>query len=469
MGPVFVTIFAALLSCSNGIGTSHNGNESGLHHQSGQMKLLDLNFDILYLILHRLELNELLNVAETFPELSNIIDEVFRRKYLKNKPLIKVNINNRFESGPIGSAVKFANNTIRIDEREDCVYMLKHFGRFLQNINIIYITNNSSDVDVINQSLNKYCTKSLKQLQSDFPFVAFNLEKFTKPFEEVEVFTSYITEYELKPSQPLRLNEIFPNLRRLDITLDTADLNINFINGVFPHLNHFRLIVQQRFSDPKSVDLFKHLKETITKNPTIRSIEINLKYPKNFLKFLSQALPDLEHLKLNHFRIDNSETVQFKSLKKIVLNAFFPANMTNLPYLKLPHLESLEMAYLPGFFDEWRQFFKNHTHLKRLCIRENSNLVGHLPQLNALVATLPNLRDFTISIFSYNGIESVARLIRTYEQFGNVQFIFEERSQLLQATDVTALQQQYQNEWTIKGIENDNFIVGFSFERKHPI
>lgn len=44
-------------------------------------QITDLNNDVLYIILHRLELNHLINTAEAIPQLSDIVGEMFRRKY----------------------------------------------------------------------------------------------------------------------------------------------------------------------------------------------------------------------------------------------------------------------------------------------------------------------------------------------------------------------------------------------------
>lgn len=114
---VFLTFLSLLISgsCSSEINIEQNGNEiKAVQSNTVPLNLINLNSDILYMILYKLELSELLKAAESIPELSDLIYEVFRRKYSKNTRSVQVRVYNHTDSSHIGNSVKFIDNTIII-------------------------------------------------------------------------------------------------------------------------------------------------------------------------------------------------------------------------------------------------------------------------------------------------------------------------------------------------------------------
>lgn len=78
----------------------------------------------------------------------------------------------------------------------------------------------------------------------------------------------------------------------------SREKDINFIVGNFPHLNHLSLNLSMANGERPA--LLEQLKKVIRKNPTIQSIELLIECPPSLLKFISQELPALEHLKVHY-------------------------------------------------------------------------------------------------------------------------------------------------------------------------
>lgn len=464
MWPVFATLVAVLLSCSNGFETIQNGNKIDTY-QSEELALnfIELNSDVLYIILNGLEIDELLIAAEAMPELSPIIGEVFRRKFVKNEPIIKIKILNIYNY-----RMNFMNNnTINIVNRQQYVKLLKYFGRYIPNISINYPSDYRSDMGIIGGSLNKYCLKHLKHLKLNIDNSNDFTGEFTMPFEGVEQFSISATALELTRSKPL--NVVFPNLNQLNLKLG-IDMNLKFIDETIPKLSELRISIEQKFNEVKRTNLIEQFTKIIMKNPTIGIMKFNIDYPEYFLKNLSQHLPNLEHLRLEHFQIKNGDTVQFQNLNILVLSVRHPNDIRNLENLWLPKLELFVMVYEPGYLDKWTKFLKNHTHLKDLSVLDVSSLLfsHNIPELNELVADLSNLQNLTIFSDRYYGNEPIVQFIQGKRQFENVEFIFPARS-MIETEMVTDLQQQLYNEWTVEEYKiDDPTLTGFKLEYKQP-
>lgn len=356
--------------------------------------------------------------------------------------------------------MKFGDSQNGVHGYQNCLDMIKYFGRYLENVSIRFgYTTDSSTIEDINRSLNRYCSESLKSLQMNYQSKVFNFEGFTKPFDDVEEFSAEISKYEQNASRPL--NEVFPNLRRLDLRLST-DENITFIDGKFPHLDQVHLKVD--IYSAKKMKLIEPLEGTIKKSPTIQCMEFNFFYPDNFLQFLSEALPNLERLKMNHLRIAENDTLRFENLKQLILNSP-SADIKNLEKLSLPHLESFETFYTSSRENELKHFLRRHNGLKRLYLTDFPNLLNNAEYLNVFLTVSPNLVELKIKLNSYNGIEQVDQFIRSHEQFEKVDF--EYASWTVSEADVQALKEQLQSEWTVEGVRgNYRRIQAISIERK---
>lgn len=125
-------------------------------------QITDLNNDVLYIILNRLELNYLMNIAEAIPQLSGIVGEVFRRKYPNLELEIRLpNIMDRFRE-------KLPPNDHRfeIDNVSMALGVLKHFRHFIQSLRIDATDMGSSELAAINRFANIYCSETLKQFET---------------------------------------------------------------------------------------------------------------------------------------------------------------------------------------------------------------------------------------------------------------------------------------------------------------
>lgn len=473
MRRVLLTVFVLLLNscCSSGIETDQTGHKTQTKH-SGKVsqKLIGLNFDVLYTILHQLELNELFNAAEAVPEFSDITKAVLRRKYLKNEPSIKCIIEDRFDSDLTERKLDFVDNKIDIHGYRDCMNMLENFGHTLQSVIIEYgrKTDNST-AKIINRSLDQYCSESLKRLQLDYwsEIVYDAMEGFTRPFSGVEEFTVDMPDVERKTPKPL--TELFPNLRRLDLTCPTY-AKATFIEEHFPHLKDFHLKIPSH-GRSHAMESYQPIKEMIRRNNAIQSIEFDFEYPDNFLQFLSETTPNLESLKIQCLKILDS--IQFEKLKKLHIN-IGTNSMKYLEKLSLPNLQSLTTTFWPSREDDLRQFFTRHTQLKQLRF---VNFIYTLPQLPRLNVWAPNAVDLSIDFRGrYDGVEVITHFLQNNQQLENVCFEYPYVWENAQA-HIQILQERFRNEWTISGkVRREGIgtyyakeIQIFLFERTHRI
>lgn len=127
------------------------------------------------------------------------------------------------------------------------------------------------------------------------------------------------------------------------------------------------------------------------------------------------------------------------------------------------------MWYFRTSFDAFMQLFRNHTHLKKLHVYDQTQFLGDLSQHNQLLALLPNMAELTMATSGYFGIEPISRFIGTKKQCEKIQLDIK-CADSIPETDFTALKQELQDEWTIEMVEGirrgTRIVVSLFFERK---
>lgn len=360
---IFILFFALLLNCGCSSENEINQNRYGI--ESAQYSeiitnFVDLNDDIVYLILDRLNLNALLSMVRVNSRYSDIADEVVRRKYRN----YKIDIKTVFKTDGSRSIFNEGNNNVTIYDISFALDLLKYFGHYFRAINVHVYKENLELVDLtkIAQYLNKYCSKSLKQLQLEFIEHEI-LNEFTEPFEAVEelnIINEIYFQTEAKP-----LDELFPNLRRL-IIYSRYDVNYNFINTELPRLEYFYINGDDQRE--LSVTNSENIRNLIRRNPTIRSLDLQLSKLPKLLTYINHFLPQLENLTLSDLHIDD-ERVQLKNVKKFELKVITNPHIvfSSIDKLSMPRLDSLNIGY-PDNSNEWISFFNRHPQIRHLIL-----------------------------------------------------------------------------------------------------
>lgn len=257
-------------------------------------------------------------------------------------------------------AEKSFKETFKIRGFELLLKALIHFGSAIQRLTIQFdhIYNTTAAAICISQYVNQYTGRSLTHLKLN-EMKTNTLEQFAIPFEAVDSLHLGI-EIPVNGHATLTLNEIFPNLRSLNLTL-RSKVDISLIVCEFPRLVNLKLYMSECGTE-RNDQIFR----LMAKNPHIKCIEVEF-YPRTLVRFdlerMNQLLPKLELLTLHSFDIGN-ESVHFEHLKGLHWER---KTSDSIELLSFSRLESLEMnEYHQEEIHAWAHFFCKNKNLNRL-------------------------------------------------------------------------------------------------------
>lgn len=431
-----------------------------------EANVAEMNADCWFLTLDHLNIIDLLNLSQTSQQFSALTAYVFQGKFANHdieimrdhstsdisiktlfdkfienlfEPYIPQNIDTRMWS--------LDENSFELYDFELILNLLKQFGYLIQKLKIK--TNNllPHRSEVINRSINEYCSNSLVQL--DLGFLRENsLEQFTKPFNALEEFTGSVDTLKIgHKTQPL--NQLFPNLRRLNLFLK-SEIDYSFIECAFPHLEH--LSVRSLYSSRLTAE--KSFENLLRKNLQIRSIEASIFQP-NLIKFIHEVVPNIERLSLADVDIGDSE-INFDRVK------FF--EMTQPPVgsialLTFKSLEELHMKYSTQSHGAWIEFLKMYRNLTRLHIIEtdfDGSLHEHFEELTTDLHRLVEVSVVSVKTIS---VDEIYQFMENHDELI--------RFKLAPCTFSNAkiMRQRQQNHWNINSFQM-NLMMGMLFQRK---
>lgn len=416
---------------TNGIGT----------HET---KITDLNGDVLFLICEQLELKDLLNLAQASAKMSPFAEQTFRWKYGNHFIGITMSESNRRRK--FGRTIDVKR--IDISDFQLALDLLQYFGHLINHLHVgnKFIPNEKAAA--INQAINKYCSKTLKQLDLDF-IKEDTFKHLNTSFETVDELTFGVDLKRIN-SGIVPLNELMPNLIRLKLNLYSA-IDYSFIDKEFRHLNQLQIFTTSeawtRKTQIKIEGFFR-------KNPQITTIDMAA-FPDEYIIKINQLLPNLHSLTIDAF--DIIDTVEFEHVKHFELVVISPVPIDKLSF---PRLESLKMGFFTESSDQWAAFFRRHQSVSRLFIDNAFSI-----PLVEFTANLPNLNDLTLqNIIMCDSftIKDICEFIRghammTKLQLLNIIYYFKEG-------DLENLQERLGNDWHVLQSE-----YNLLFERQMPI
>lgn len=337
---------------------------------NNRTKFTDMNDDCKLMIFENFDLNSLLNIVEANPAFSLFAAYVFKRKFASKEIKIRQPLKT-FRN------VKMIDDTIEICNLGLTTKLFKYFGQHILRLRIDYETNETHDAREIIALANKYCSELTEfHLRSPVPEV---LDDVEKSFENVKTL-SLSGMYTKLASKSMNLTDIFPKLQNLSLEHMQVEITDSVLQH-FPNLEHFRVSMG-------TTDCFynRHIQPFIQMHPTIRSLTLTLA-SMELVKFASENLPNLENLNLDFLKEypRMSEQFQFNSVRSLRLEASHNL-IARLATFK--HLQELDLILHTVISDQWIEFVKKHSNLRKLTINDYgmsqlqlSKLTGKLPDL----------------------------------------------------------------------------------------
>lgn len=209
-----------------------------------KLKLIDLNFDVLFLIFEHIDTLDMLSMVEICPKLTPIAATIFRGKYQK------VEVADAFTTDIFKPQFEDKNNkSTRIRNYELILRTLQTFGHVIKHLKLdgMAIVFRERKLTIM-QFINKYTSESLTTLKIHY-IKEDALAQFTIPFENVRELSVKIDILGLEVNV-LPLSQIFPKLKKLtmhiQVDLFVKNLDLSFIDCEFSQLEYVYLIIGKR-------------------------------------------------------------------------------------------------------------------------------------------------------------------------------------------------------------------------------
>lgn len=340
---VFVVYFTSIIFVS--LGFEQKIQQSGVE-----------NVKCKEFILEKLNLDDLLDIANTNEYCKRVAAEVFKNKYAnKQMKLCKQKGDSSEEE-----------NLLHIS----CESVTKFFNTFgyLSNRLALYLNifPNKEQV-VVMKAVNEYCY-NLQELQvSSFIKAAFIDMK--NPWEKLTTFIlEKNKESEIADDGSLDLIRIFPALRRFHVQVYSDD---SMFNRHFPHLIEFHPKLYAQKADEIQYTTF------FEKNPQIQSMSMD-RYNISLLQGAYAFLPRLKELSLNlpeNWKSYGGPQLDFSSVEKLtVIDRVEGISTGKLAFKHIDTLDATITGRMGKIFDEeWISFIKTLQQLKSLTIKEIDN------------------------------------------------------------------------------------------------
>lgn len=415
-----------------------------------KLKFTDLHYDVLYLIVEQIEfiddLNCMFSMTEISSKLTPVISAIFRRKY----PNIKIIFNgyNYF--------CDHHSKTLKLYNFDVGIKAIEKFGSEMQRIYVdclsIDQSGNIAKSMTISQFINKYA-KSVKSLNFDRP--SGNIfQEVTEPFEQLQELSLFIDKT-IVPGR-LPMNEIYPQLRRLELSMLYFSEEYSVIDCEFSHLEFLRLSF-----DDLAWKRSDQIKSFLKKNAHVKSVHL-LSFPKKFLKELPELLPNIENLTLNIVYVGD-DPVRLENVKHCTFYNHIMYMYGPTENILLPQLESLELTYTQKDRNVYTKFLDKHTNLKRLHLKSGTNPNGFDTLAVEVALKSPNLVEIILEHSLNFNIENIQQLIDSHSELVKIKLSAHGYS----PEQLEIYRPRFENEWNIYELKNGRYNHAILFERKY--
>lgn len=383
------------------------------------MLLTGLTIDCLEEILEYLELEDLLNTADSNKRLQHASKFVFIRKYGShefriNHPPFRVNK---------PSILRF-DHYVSVHNLKFIFQLLRNFGILMSQINHHdrgVSLGMPPDSNYILDYINDFCGETLSYFQINM-CERDVLNYFKNPFTEVKTVTIWAQYSEQKN----RLIRLFPKMEKLTVRAFYNNRKCSeFVHSGciayhFPFLKYFKITTgttSQLKKDNKCIEVFK---DFLRLNPQIQHLHIECgnQVEVNILRVFEEREENPERLDLfevdNFFNCFNGKKLFLKNVKHLSIESYCDNPFAEGIPILCNKLETFEIDLVGHFNEHIYDFCQNNSSIKRLNIgiydRTDVNIFINFSKL---AQSLPFLKE----IINLKGKMSVVEVLHVLSLF----------------------------------------------------
>lgn len=321
-----------------------------------QLKMTDLNQNVLEKIFAYLNLGDLLSIADTIKRFQKPVEWIFRCKYGTSKMIFWATHTSR------GNHPVWKENNIYIDDFTLCLKTLRCFGHVISALDLNYLKINEDKCTEIDYYVIKYCTAlidiTFKHASED------TLKMMAKPFEKIRKVTFEDTYLSGKLAD---LSKWFPRLYTLELKFYMRIENCKSLEQHFPNLEN--LTIDGQVNNMSWTNIITLL----CFNPQLRRLHISDYFDMRFLQKANIRLHFLEDLTISKWTEDefahNTESVHFKNVRNLTIDfsRFCKVPLIPLRFDQL-YAFTVDSVYMCRFNDNFIDFMRKNTTIRKLKI-----------------------------------------------------------------------------------------------------
>lgn len=391
------------------------------------MNITDLNVDCLEEIFERLNINDLLRVADTCSRFRKVTGLLFTGKNVNGSVVIASDdiqfgwLDNEYES-----EIKGILHSLRF---------LRCFGHLIVKMSIEF--DDQYHYNEIFRYVNEYCSENLIKLLVDGSKEIL-IENISKPFANVKLIS--FSQCTLGRNLT-NFNKWFPQMKYLKLEHNNVQ-DQKCIEMSFPHLKHFSycnmwISSAQGFDD-------QNLKKFIRLNTQLRCLNL-LEFNIKLLRYISKYLHQLNELDIpwQDWMYDYRKItpIQFKSVKKfgITLDSDHSIPLNSFAFDQLEGLEANGVTY-----NYLRDFMSKNSKITTLSVVDDSSNGSNISikQILQITKALISLSSLTVhQRYGFSIDEIVCLMTELGQQLKHFTF------NLKDAFEVNALEKRLGNKW----------------------
>lgn len=356
---------------------SQNSNEMiKMNDDSAEITLTNINDNCLEHIFKYLDLQSLINIAETNKSLKPSADLAFKRNFGK-MTLSRFSYDSirRNWIDKISISIFFSEKMIQIYDFPTYLKCVRYFGHLFTKLIIDY------DIGpcraMVDQYFHDYCVDFVTEVEFNWMLKG-EMKICQKPF--VNVKTVQFSDFHLDHKMS-NFNEMFPNMKRLEFTRMNTIMVPKCIENHFPHLESLTII---GFDQHQDFEFFRleNLAEALRLNPTLRELRIDGDMlDEKFLESVSENLQLVNDLSIRcnqqkFFNVRDGE-IRFANVNKLKL--VIDSTRTQQPpipkiALTFDRLDELSVQLRNHQLnDNFLDFIRKHLTLTKLNVLSNGN------------------------------------------------------------------------------------------------
>ncbi|XP_055307320.1 uncharacterized protein LOC129571540 [Sitodiplosis mosellana] len=375
---------------------------------SEALNLTTIDEDSRILIFEFLEWDDLARVADTSKKLYTAACDVYKRKYGK----VTLITTPRYETDNSFTGTRIYRNRIYLWDPVISLKVVRNFGHITSHIavgcRLPKDGKKTAFVSFLMSSLEKYCSKSLRELTDRTNNLLF-LKEIRNPFINVEkIFCTWVS----FSTSEIPFNTLFPNLKSLDVAWISGSTSEMPFCTLFPNLESLKTSISNKVAVRIASPSMKHLcittpmfheenivYELLKLNPQLEKLEIDFKNIFRHIMFSRDVnLPKLKDLFLRtYFKTYNVQRYHFDNVTNfhLVVNsdlAYVPFTFNKLERFQFTSYYFSKSDTIPShIFD----FITENKHLKSITV---SRLECGVTELFQLCSVLTNIEELYVEV-----------------------------------------------------------------------